>query len=87
MNLPQEASSIFFLGAYAEGLESTFTSEHTVQDRLGFINMPLEASLSFIDVPRAIYLGEQLKPKVFFSLVSYFDQVTQEIKKQEKKPS
>lgn len=68
-------------------LESAFTSEHTVQDRLGFINMPLEASLSFIDVPRAIYLGEQLKPRVFFSLVSYFDQVTQEIKKQEKKPS
>jgi phenylacetate-CoA ligase len=67
-------------------LESAFTIEETVQDRLGFINMPLEASLSFLDVPRAIYLGEQLKPRIFFSLVSYFDQVTQEIKRQQKKP-
>ena len=67
-------------------LESAFTTGETVQDRFGFINMPLEASLSFIDVPRAIYLGEQLKPRIFFSLVSYFDQVTQEIKRQDKIP-
>lgn len=40
----------------------------------------------FIDMPRAIYLGEQLKPRIFFSLVSYFDQVTQGIKGQKKVP-
>jgi phenylacetate-CoA ligase len=66
--------------------ESAFTGQETVQDRLGFINMPLEASLVFIDMPRAIYLGEQLKPRVFFSLVSYFDQVNQGIKDQKKVP-
>jgi len=67
-------------------LESAFTIQETVQDRLGFINMPLEASLVFIDMPRAIYLGEQLKPRIFFTLVSYFDQVTQGIKSQKKVP-
>lgn len=67
-------------------LESAFTGKETVQDRLGFINMPLEASLVFIDMPRAIYLGEQLKPRIFFSLVSYFDQVNQGIKDQKKVP-
>ena len=67
-------------------LESGWHAQSTVQNQFPFIAIPLECTLSILDIPRMNHLARLFKPRVIITTVDTAKLMAKEIKKEGKTP-
>lgn len=67
-------------------LESGWHSQSTVQNQFPFIAIPLECTLSLLDIPRMTYLARLFKPRVIITTADVAKLMAKEAEKEGKTP-